>query len=418
MIREKRIPGSNSWGRVGAVALLGAVVALTLLPAPAESQENADANLIQVWNVSLHLVDKTDAQVAATNASWRSAFKEIAATTTYTPDLISVLEAPFRDKGTVLQEIEKRLDADYDTVHSDKTSSACRTTRSDNCGNTLMVYRTARFQQVCPGGMCEVLRWPRIENGDKNCGTAEPNPGQLAAQFLDKDQEKKLVFVSLHLPAQAPPKCMAPNVKRMNDLVEKKWKTRLLTIVAGDFNEPPDDHGALGRDAATHDQSYEEWRKETDPSCWYRKMSQSHTGDDCTTLAGSDWTFPYYDTVWEKQAGTNPSDEICRKWTLGNAGVPAANDEWDRCDSRKNRVDYIWVRYETPDGMAVRKDAGDVYPDQQIHSADVDKGYFDPTPDQFGSGDEVRYSDHRALWAVVYWCSPAVAAADTPCATG
>lgn len=398
------------------------VVAASTVPALGRQQASlaalnpTDANRIQIWNTSLKLIDKTMPQIRATDARWRSAFKQMATFPdgTLTPDVLSVLEVPYKARDIVLNEIEAQFGTTYDFIHSDATSSACTTSITNDCGNTMIAFRTPRMACV-PAGACDVLRWKKLEKGDGRCQAMEPNPGQVAVLLNDAEQGKNLVVASVHYGAQDPVKCLPLNIKRTNDKIERKWPLRPLTIWAGDFNKTPQDHGRL-KGAADYSEEYRTWRREENPSCWYRRLSQDHTGDECAVLNGKTWSFPYYDTVWETQSGrVNGSDAICTQWTLFNTAEHTVADG-NRCDSRKNRIDYIWVRYETPDGKAVVKDAGSPYPVRQIDSAGTDQGFYDPTLAEPNSGDEVYYSDHRAVHARVYWCEPTVSKPDTPCA--
>lgn len=190
---------------------------------------------------------------------------------------------PFKHRGVVRNEIQAQLGADYGIVHSDQNTEACRTVIKDSCGNTVIAFRTPRM--ACVPAACEAKRWKRIENGDGNRGTLESNPGQLAVLLNDTEQGKNLVVASVHYGSQDPVKCLALNIKRTNDRLERKWPVRPLTIWAGDFNTTPQDHGPLKR-APDYSEDYRAWRTETDPSCWYRRLSQDHSGDECEVLDG------------------------------------------------------------------------------------------------------------------------------------
>ncbi len=376
------------------------------------------ANQLQFWNVSLRLVNPPDTNWDKT--VWKSAFDRMAEYANR-PDIISVLEVPWHRRGDVMGEIEADLGVtnaeEYKFVHTDAKSPDCKTGTGDEdgklaCGNTMIVFRVGRVHRVCDTSGCEPpLRWKKYEQSpDGKCSSRAPYDDLIAVRLYDELQKKHLVVVSLHLGADDPQECVAPNLEKMNNKVEYNYAQRPLTIVAGDFNKHPDPR-------YKDDSKASSWRREERKACWYKRFSQTHPDGGCSLTLTQEWSFPYYDAIWV----TNSSgpDDICDQWTsqngrLGGAsGTAAAND----CDNanenfKHKRIDYIWLRYETPDGVAIEEDKA--YADAQIEVASADRGFFDPSPANQDSGDEIRYSDHRALHALIYWCSPSTNR-PTPC---
>lgn len=368
------------------------VVASGVTPVSAQGQQPTSPEQIQVWNTSLKLVNSTAEQINDPTAPWRDAFEAMGSSEyQYRPDLITVLEVPFKDQDEVKQEIELRFGEPYGSVHSDYGVTFCENNRSNDCGNTLLVWRAARFSKVTnASGVAEVQRWAQYDdnNGDGDCDdSGDLNkhettvvPDQIAAKLKDAAKGKTLVLAGLHLANGAPPACVAKNLKKVSDHLESTWPNRPLTVVTGDFNEPVDPHHLS--EESTH------WRPETDTGCWYEQFSALHP-DRSTCQLFTSW---YYDAIWAENAGANPSDGICRHWTIGN--LKATYSTADGCGSAVKRIDYIWVRYE--DSTGARQELSLAQIQQKIEEAGTDR-YQESTP------EAERYSDHRALYTRVLW---------------
>ncbi|MDQ3915038.1 MAG: hypothetical protein M3323_06855 [Actinomycetota bacterium] len=375
---------------------------------PSAAPRPTEADRLQIWNVSLRLVREP----YDTAFNWRTAFTRMAQYE-YAPDVISVLEVPWHRRGDVSTEIENNLGAGYEFAHADAHTDPCRSsgTMTNNerrtlCGNTMIFWRTPRLTSICDP-TCQVMRWRGWENSSPtadDCATnRHPNPDHIAVRLRDTEQNRVVTVASVHFPND-PTKCLAKNLKEMNDMFEADttWRNRPLTVVAGDFNEHPDPR---------HDDDDEatyrlQWRREENQACWYKRFSVHHgSTDSCSLQLSGSWSFPYHDVMWVEHSDA-PAD-ICKQWTLGNEfpeGLAAA----DKCDEGtqpqvKKRIDFMWVRYETSDGTAITTDAKD-FARAQVDAASVDQGFYDPDPAV--ADDEVRYSDHRALHLRVFWCSP------------
>jgi len=408
----------------GLVAALGSFLLLGTLahaspsspprPGLIQAPPSTNSDQVDVWNVSLRLVRSFKGSALGPN-DWKKAFARMAEYEVR-PDVISVLEVPWHRRGDVLDVIETKLgNADgkeYAFVHADAGTPRCRTGSGDQpgstgCGNTMIVFLKERLRKICSDGKCQILRWAKIEDpGNRSCSTRSSVPDQIAVRLKDVDQDKAIVVASMHLGSGDPKECVAPNLKLMNKLIEADadFRSRPLSVVLGDFNEHSDPR------STDPDADVEQWRRETKHACWYKRFSGNEADGGCSITVGRSFSFPYYDTMFVEN-----SDEggiFCNQWTLGNAKLGGSNTNADSCSSRKKRIDYLWVRYETSDGSAIK--VSDMsYARTQIAAASVDQGFFDPTPDQPNSGDEVRYSDHRALHARINWC--AVSGKPTPC---
>jgi hypothetical protein len=390
--------------KVGVALSLSVVVVLGALHVPAAAQPSfTTENELQIWNTSLKLVNYPDDW----DGDWRLVFRRMTAaqgdeaTPTPRPDIISILEVPWDMRKKVMAEVEETLgttDAtDYASVHVDAKTPYCKGIKSPSkklvdCGNTLVAYRVARLGVECPNGSCRVMRWKQILRGSNGgCSARNPYIDQIAVRLNDLAQDRVVTFVSLHLSSKNP-HCVGPSLKDMNDRLEGSdvWRDRPLTIVAGDFNEKPDQAN----------------RNEEDPACWYRSFAAHHS-EDCTIDSGDEYSFPYFDLVWAKNSDS--TEAICNHWTFGHNPLKQENDP--DCSLSAGRIDYLWSRYEASDGTAITFDdpaAAKEYAHSQTSRSWTDRGYADT------GSTNVRYSDHRALFATVFWCSPTATSA-TPC---
>lgn len=371
---------------------LAAATLLAPVPASGQGQGTTSAEQIQIWNVSLKLVNSTTEQINDPAAPWRDAFEAMASSGyQHKPDLITVLEVPFKDQGEVKEEIELRFSEPYGSVHSDYGVTYCENNRSNDCGNTLLVWRAARFSKVVnASGAAEVQRWAQFDDnnadgdcddsGDLNKHDTTVVPDQIAARLNDNLKAKALVLSGLHLANGAPPSCVAKNLKKVSDLLESTWSNRPLTVVTGDFNEPVDPHHLT--------ETNDHWRRETDTGCWYEQFSALHV-ERSTCQLFSSW---YYDAIWAENAGANPHDGICRHWTIGN--LKATYGTADGCGSAVKRIDYMWIRYEDASGARQELSLGQIQ--DKIEEAGTDRYQENVTPAE-------RYSDHRALYMRVRW---------------
>lgn len=374
------------------LAALSAMVAVGL-PASAQTQGRTSSAQIQVWNVSLKLVNSTRAEIEDPDAVWRTAFRRMASSDyAFRPDLITVLEVPFRDKGFVDQRVEEILGEGYGHVHSDYGVSFCETNRHNDCGNTMLFWRSARFSKARDAsGDPEVTRWPQFsKNGDDDCddpGDVNNHNGsvvhdQIAMRLDDVEHGKAVVLAGLHLAAGAPTSCVAKNLEKVSDRLEYTWSNRPLTVVTGDLNERVDIHAGDGT-ARSH------WRPETDTACWYEQFSALHPDRDACQRFSS-W---YYDAIWAENAEANPDPGICPHWTYGNH--VADYSQADSCESPRGRIDYVWIRYE--DDSGIRQELSHAQIREKIDRAGADRGYYE------SSAKADRYSDHRALHMLITW---------------
>lgn len=377
--------------------LLAALFALTIAvtpPAPAQTQGNTTSEQIQIWNASLKLVNSTG---AGTETAWKAAFKEMASSQyQYRPDLITVLEVPFKDQDVVKTYAENTLGAQYGSVHSDYGVTFCENNRSNDCGNTMLLWRSARLSKVSDAsGAAEVERWAQFsdKNGDGDCDDAgDLNkhdgvvvPDQIVARLKDDVKGKALVFSGVHFQEGATDACLARNLKKVSDFFESRWPNRPLTVVTGDFNENVDIHA--------HDATYgnEHWRKETDTSCWYEQFSALRPDRTACQLFSSH----YYDAVWAENPDPTVNHGICRHWTKANEETQYTTAD-DACTSDRGRIDFVWIRYEDSTGTRIEYSLTGIQ--AKIEQAGADRGYYETS-----TGERQRYSDHRALHARIRW---------------
>ena len=380
------------------MGVLAAGILVTSAPTPALAGLTGAAR-IQTWTANLHMLTHDGSQTA-----WKR-FVERAAGHRLVPDVMALTEVcnvdsgggPRVDAREVVRYLEKVTGARYAWRHSGTGRGPCW------AEDTMVVWRAHRFSF---GG--RLVRWrsegETLGDGDNWCSPREgPSSRQLAVVLHDRLQGRKLVVASVHFPVGGTRRCINENVDRMDRALEALRGHRRLTIVGGDFNQTPQiDRPTTGDEFVAGTQ--------VDPECWYRSLSMTTTGDrgQCTGRARS--TFGHYrsrsddyvDVVQVRNRGPAPGStapSICDEWTRsksfatrgtsctdvsGRAGEPDGHVD-------RGRIDYLWARWELGDGdprSFSDEEAGEI-----IGPAAADK-------------PSARYSDHRAVRAVVSWCLP------------
>jgi len=264
------------------------------------------------------------------------------------PDLILGTEIGNGQQGRFLALMKNALGVEYAGRHTEKKGD----------GLNLVVWRRERLRLTSKS---DVLRWQRWGPVRRGCEIADN--WQIAVRLRDLLQEEFVVAASVHYGAKDD-YCIDKNVIRTESSIDRKWSSRPLTIVGGDFNQRPD-----GKTGSTK----ESWRAEEDPDCWYQLLSERvpETGGCTKTPVDG-----YYDAVREK----NP--DICPHWSHSQREIP---DDPDSCSNSRRRIDFIWIRLGS-EGV----------PD--IPLAASDRGYSED-----GNWAGTRYSDHRAVRARVTW---------------
>ncbi|MGH2806618.1 MAG: hypothetical protein ACRDKT_05020 [Actinomycetota bacterium] len=330
------------------------------------------------------------------------------ATNDFKPDVVMVQEVATPLKDDLLDEVNSQLDPtpgttpQYAILHSEDTAHGF------GSGDVAIVYNKNR---LTPTGRRNT--WPEVRPSNPEAETCiNPVNGRanFAVSFNDRLLNRSVVVASVHTHGA----CITNNAHRMAQNLEWRWETttvwepiRRLTIAGGDFNGRPDQHGDTAAQGL-----------ETDPSCWYRRISAWHedftsAGESCPQNPTSVFD-RYTDTVWVSAGtATNPAaTTLCEQFTRGEEfGVndPDIHDAANSCtdiidnespanepvagaDGRldKSRIDYIWASWENISGVAEAAAVAAT----RIQHATADLG-VDPNPTSLDF--LTNYSDHRAV---------------------
>ena len=354
---------------------------------------------LQVWTANLRKMNHIGPNL------WKKFVNKMAAHNPK-PDLIALTEVCNQDRGGVpyndvrefIMYLETKTGMRYDYKHSGNPGTECEE------ANSMVVWRARRFEY---GKSPFVRRWAALTDDPKEKGRRcsnddGRNQAQVAVALRDKKQKKTLVVSAVHLPVLETATCINENVLRMDRALEKLRQTRPLTIVGGDFNQNPQyESGAPGDEQITGTMS--------DPACWYRSLNLLTAEDlsNCVSkprhsiqryTPGTDF---YLDAVHTRNPGPTPGTahpSICTEWThsrkfasRGTACTDISGPD-DVPDGRadRGRIDYIFARWERPNGTPLPIDSTNA--PSLITEAATD----DTRPP--------RYSDHRAVRALVQWC--------------
>lgn len=341
---------------------------------PAQAATYTSQGKIQYWNVSLKLVRCTED--ANCNGDWKRFFVRASEYEFY-PDIISVLEAPWQKRDEVMAQVTANLGGGWQYIHVD-ANQACAVQDLEPCGNTMIVYRSAKFSETNAAGESQVRRFRQYRDGDGSTVCTdhefETRDQTPAVKFREIPSGRQVVVAAVHFPPNDSEHCMEKNLQHLNDRLNAEWSTRPLTIVSGDFNLKPD----------TTSSDAEAKRREENKMCWYRMWSGRSDPTSCSVAY--QFNVHYYDGLLETHDGTPAT--ICGQWTFNNFNQDANSDQ---CDGRHSRIDYIWLRWET-NGVAQRPSPAEV--DQRL-GGNTDRG-FEPAMNDW-------YSDHRALRVLVSW---------------
>lgn len=373
---------------------MGASLVLTTLllifpaapSATAAGQDTTDSlDQLQVWSANMHLFT----QKALADGKWKRFVNRITNPTIdnhdYMPDIVLVQEITRVHADDFVKYLSEKAGATYHWRHAKAATS------NIEGGGTwkMVVWRVGRLG-LSTGTKEDVFRWAefrRVE-GTNRC---EKNPDRpsIAVRLNDKELNKTIVAASVHWsphPDGSARRCGLLNTRRSERLLENQWPERRLTVLAGDFNRVPQN----GEDPADG--------RETDPDCWYRNVFGMYSETDDTSSCEDSAPLNYYDPVYlahsDSEGDTNFS--ICHQWTharsKGPAGSHACKDSRRDDDKKrdKSRIDYIWVRWETPDGEVEKPSLADAR--VRVPYAGADQIDWTNTP---------KYSDHRGVGARV-----------------
>ena len=379
--------------------LVTAIVALVVLgEAPAGAATTGRHN-VQTWTANLrrmgHDGDRT---------IWKKLVRRMAAHRLL-PDVIALNEVCDSDVGGArgndarqfMRYLEATVGARYSYRHSSTGRGPCW------AADTMVVWRTRRFS------VTGVTRWMSLadesHDGDRRCTTHEdPSSAQIGVALRDRLQDKSLVLGTVHFPVPDTRRCINENAAVTDRKLEELRPTRRLTILGGDFNQVPQrDRPVTGDELAAGTQ--------VDPNCWYRSLSLLTTRDRRECPAGQPAspahyrprTDHYVDAVHADHQGSTPgtaSSAICEEWTHARAGArdgtscTDVSGRGDGPDGRmdRGRIDYLWARWELGGGRP--RSFEPTQADELVHGAQADK--VQPP----------RYSDHRAVRALISWCLP------------
>ena len=353
---------------------------------------------LQVWTSNLHMMAHNGDPTI-----WKKLVHRMAAHRLL-PDVLALNEmcngdvggARGNDARQFVHYLEKTTGANYAFRHGATGAGPCW------AADTMVAWRTPRLS------LAGVTRWRSVADapgdGDSRCTRREgPSITQLGVVLRDRLQGKALVAAAVHFPVGGTRRCINENASVLHRVLERARSTRRLTIVGGDFNQLPQRDGpASGDELAAGTQ--------VDPDCWYRSLSML-TARDRQACARESRSFAayhprsdtYVDAVHAAHQGTasgTGSPAICDEWTHSRAfasegtsctDVSGSDDRPDGLSDR-GRIDYVWARWELGDGRA-RSFTSDEAADL-VGRAGADK--VRPP----------RYSDHRAVRALLYWCLP------------
>lgn len=380
----------RSMRRIG--ALLVMTTLLLIFPAApsanAAGQKTTDSlGQLQVWTANMRLFTRKALQ----SGEWRKFVDRITnpdiPNHDYMPDIVLVQEITRVHADNFVNYLSRKAGATYRWRHAKLPTSNIKG------GGTwkMVVWRAGRLK-LATGTKNDVFRWAELRRveGTKNCKREASRPS-IAVRLKDTKLNQTVAAASVHWsphPSGSARICGLQNTRRSERLLEKQWPQRDLTLVGGDFNRVPQD----GEDPADG--------RETNPDCWYRHVFGMYSETDDTSSCDGDAPGPlsYYDPVYLAHSGSDGSTEfsICHQWTharsKGPDGSHACQDSPGDDDNKrdKSRIDYIWVRWETPDGKVETPSVVDARARVPYAGAD-----------QINWAETQPYSDHRGVGARV-----------------
>lgn len=310
------------------------------------------------------------------------------------PDIVFLQELDAAEADTVIAAVEDTFGDDYELRHAP-------------IGDNVVAWNRERLSIVNESTSTRpdnnALLWEPW--GLPGCRTpSEKDPSQvMAVRLWDTGERKTVVAASVHWGRTFAAACMVKNLGGLDALLEETWPVRELTVIGGDFNAHPDKQ-PHPRDPRKENLDS---GRQTDPDCWYRLFSATHPnrmevpraddrGVECTD--DPDYrpsSASYYDTVFLDSGGSD--DALCEQWTSVH-GAPtkegsACTDENGDGLRDRGRIDYVWVRWETSDGVPLS--LGGAAAAALIESASAD---LVCTTDECA---DTRYSDHRAVSSTI-----------------
>jgi hypothetical protein len=364
-------------------------------PTPPERVKIWTANLNQFRDSEMELVDNIQAQYNR-------------------PDFVALSGVSSANLEAFRSELQSRFAGandppSYLALHGETPNVA-----GDAVSNVGIIWDAARFTRTGDERWLDLLEQDgtgacvAVKDGDPH---EDNSKHQLGMKFKDKDNnDRSTVVASIHINRHAPDECDEENVRKIHNQLETLAPVRRLTLVAGDFNMSPDNDDGC-QDTDDDDECV---LPEQTPDCWYLNFSATNATCDPDPIQ----QHSYVDTAGV-EARAASADAICAQWTRGkdsrddangNPGVYDLPPSSDYCHDHldgdghagengvrdRNRIDYIWARWEDGQGNAITTAVDTVAEaaSQVIQaSADTDA----PRP-----GDpSVRYSDHRGVHAAV-----------------
>ena len=376
-----------------------AIAALVLAPDVAAAGPDG----LQVWTANLRKMNHQG------NPELWKKFVDLVDSYRAKPDIIALTEicnnsyggGPGNDVDEFLRKLERATGVLYEGRHAGRVGRPCTE------ANSMLVWRDRRFDLTRRNPLARWNVYTENPRDDDNKCTQNDghNLRQIAVALRDKRQRRIVVASSVHVHVIDARKCINENAVYMDRVFEDLRRRRPLTIVAGDFNQPPQREKPRSGDEAAAGM-------EVDPACWYRSLSMLSVGDRRQCTASKPRAYGHYvprsdryiDAVQAQHHGAAPGamePGICNEWThsknfsgRGTACTDISGPE-DVPDGLmdRGRIDQIWARWEHSGGRARRFTFDQAT--RLFARAGAD-----------GKTQSPRYSDHRAVRAVVRWCLP------------
>lgn len=396
--------------RQAAISLVALLVPFAIGLQPEEARgATAPDNEVKVWSVNMGNLKM------AQGDNWKKVITSSMATHGYKPDVVAVQGIAQDDKnGDGKQDAEQfrdQLEATFSTSYAYRHAHG--NTNENYFHNTMILWRTARFvladatdvirwrelmfkkdDNLPGGGLCEV----RLPDPDER---NEPSKFQIAVKLQDiKDpssgNDRNLVAASVHFDTNSADECNHENAVRMHNQFDNLASIRQMTVVGGDFNDHPQKTGGADCDTAGVCES----GRQPDPKCWYRSLQGVFYPSTGCPLDYDVRT--YYDAVFVDAKKDGDLSDLCLQWTRSKDEDPG--DAANACTNilspegglrDKSRIDYVWARFESDSGAVQRLSEAAAF--DQFGKAGADQ--LAPDPDV----ESLRYSDHRAVHAIVRW---------------
>lgn len=363
--------------------LILVLVGLVALPAcngestPPPRDDARREGTISIWTANLeHLLPEHD---------WTEFVHRVAADARE-PDLLFLSELTEPETTEVVESLEEEAGLSYEFEHAP-------------IGNNAVVWNEERLDQQSDE---TPLLWEPF--GAAGCSEpSDSDPSEvIGVRLTEAASGTQVAAVGVHWGRTWAAECMEKNMVALDEQIEQRWPDRPLTVVAGDLNAHPDKQPVPGEPGAESLAS----GRETDPDCWYRSFSVLHDQqlevarpeEDDRDCANNRYYAESADSYIDAVSATNDPPALCEQWTSVHGGPVAGGSSCTDLNEDglrdRGRIDYIWLRWED--------DAGEVsLPSESEAQELIERAGADEVC-ILESCAEVRYSDHRAVFAEVF----------------